>query len=421
MGFPDKERTKVTIHRPRPFLLPMQALLLLLTIPAIVRSEPTTCAWPQWRGPNHNGIVSNTGFNFDWKTKPPVKRWQIQVGIGFSSIAVCDGKVFTMGHRDEKDLVYCLDLKTGHEHWTHSYDAPLDDGYYEGGPNATPSVEGDRVYTLGKHGQVYCLDVNNGDVVWQQNLEQLGLKPPDMGFSGGPLLWKDRLFFNAGSAGIALEKSDGGVAWKSDPGPASYAAPVLFEDKGKPVLALFTARALDALDPDTGTALWSYPWKTSYDINAADPIILDQKMFLASGYSRGCGVIDFSSGKPEEIWQNKAIKSHFSPNVLLDGCVYGLSGQSNNPAEFVCVDFHSGDVKWEQRGFKVGTVTVVDGKLLILDGEGELVAAEANPRQYREIGRFRILTGKCWTTPAIADGCLLARNAEGDLVCYEKR
>src|SRR6266478_3396030 len=158
---------------------------------------------PQWRGPNRNGISSEK-ISVTWPAGGPKVRWRAPVGTGFSSISASQGRVYTMGNSGEQDTIWCLDAATGKELWKHTYAAKLGPQYYEGGPGSTPTVAGDRVFTIGKWGDVLCLDATNGAVVWQRDLRKDGITPNRWGFAGSPLVWRDLVILNAGTAGIAL-------------------------------------------------------------------------------------------------------------------------------------------------------------------------------------------------------------------------
>lgn len=166
--------------------------------------------WPRWRGPDSNGVSTEKGWTIDWPKEGPRQLWKASVGIGFSSVAVAQGRLFTLGNREGTDVVYCFDAATGRELWKHSYPCPIDAKYYEGGPGATPTVDGDRVFTLSKRGHLFCFDAGTGRIVWKKNLmEELGVTKPEWGFAGSPLVEGNLLILNVGGAGTAIRQSRG--------------------------------------------------------------------------------------------------------------------------------------------------------------------------------------------------------------------
>ena len=146
--------------------------------------------WPQWRGPDRNGLSSER-ISTNWPADGPKLLWRAEVGIGFSSIAVCQGRAYTLGNANNKDTVWCLDALTGKLLWTHCYPSRLDPQWYEGGPGATPTVLSNRVYTISKWGDFFCLDAVKGTVLWRRDLRQDHFKPNRWGFAGSPLLWRN--------------------------------------------------------------------------------------------------------------------------------------------------------------------------------------------------------------------------------------
>jgi outer membrane protein assembly factor BamB len=323
-----------------------------------------------------------------------------------------------MGNSGNRDIVYCLDVKDGETVWTFSYDCRL--GQYPG-PRATPSVDEGRVYTLSQEGHLFCLNAKNGKVVWKAHLvDDFGMRPPTWGFAGSPVIERDLLILNAGVAGIALDKKSGNKVWASKPGIGSYAAPVLFDVNGKRYAALFGERALYGVELETGKPVWSYPWKTSHDVNAADPLIAGNRIFISSNYGSGCAVLQINGSKPRVLWKNSKFNSHFSSFIYIDGYIYGNDGTAwSDRGFFRCIDADSGKEKWSASlGF--GSLIAVNDKLIMLNSTGDLIIAEATPEAYVEIARAEdIIPRKCWTPPAFANGRLYLRNDRGEIRCID--
>jgi len=185
--------------------------------------------WPRWRGTDFNGISRETGWSAAWPQEGPKQLWKANVGTGFSSIAVNNGRAYTLGNVNDTETIYCLDANTGKVLWKHSYACSVDPNLYEGGPNATPTVEGNTVYSFSRKGHVLALDAADGHVIWSKNIHtELGVKTPDWGFSGSPLVEGQLLIINAGPAGMALDKATGKVLWSSGKESAGYSSPVPF-------------------------------------------------------------------------------------------------------------------------------------------------------------------------------------------------
>lgn len=377
--------------------------------------------WPNWRGPNHDGISSETGWLTTWPEVGPTVLWKAEVGTGFASISVSNGRAFTMGNIKNTDVLYCLNAETGAEIWKQSYPSRLLANSHEGGPCATPTVQDGAVYTFSKSGDAIRFDAATGQVVWHKNLvKELGLKPPTWYFAGSVLPVGNLVILNAGTYGVALNKADGSVAWQNGKTAPGYATAVPFGQAGQCV-AMPVCREMVGLAPQTGKVLWKVPWKTDYDINAADVIVSGDTVFISSGYNEGCALYRITGSEVTEVWKNKNMRNQVNSSVLWKGHLYGFDGQVGGGAKLACLDFQTGQKLWSQGGMGTGSLMLADGKLIILSEDGKLVIAEASPEEFKELASARILTGKCWTIPVLANGRIYARNAAGQLVCVDVR
>lgn len=403
----------------------ISGLVLLLLFVAIFQWEAASVFgndWPCWRGPDRDGISREHDWTSTWPTEGPKVLWKSSAGIGFASVAVAQGRLFTLGNIDGAEVVVCLDAETGHVVWRHSYPCSLDPEYHEGGPGATPTVDGDRVFTVGKRGHFFCFDAANGRIIWRMNLtENLGATKPRWGFAGSPLILSNLILLNAGAAGAALEKSTGKVVWSSGTNACGYATPVPYKFGNEQCVAIFAAKALVGVRVNDGKEQWRHPWITKWDINAADPILAGEQFFISS-FDRGCALLQIKSGTPSVKWENKSMANHFNSCVLLKGFAYGINGNTDQPEKDLrCVELATGQLKWKHEGLGLGSVTSANGKLILLSEKGELIIAEASPETFKPIARAQVLGGKCWTVPVLANGRIYCRNAQGTLVCLDVR
>jgi outer membrane protein assembly factor BamB len=371
--------------------------------------------WPQWRGPQRNGISAETGWQTRWPDAGPRRLWTARVGEGFAAVAVQEGRVYTVGNAGEKDTVYCLDARTGKPLWRHSY--PCASGNYSG-PRATPTVDGNRVYTLSREAQAFCLDAASGRVIWSKDLRrETGARTPQWGFAGSPLLDGNRVLYNVGTAGVALEKGSGRLVWQSGGGAAGYASPVLYTVGNQRGVALFTASGIVGVNPANGRRLWQYPWRTQFDVNAADPIFTGDTVFISSNYNRGCALLRVGrGGRPAVVWENRNMRNHFNSCVLLGGYLYG-----NDENTLKCIDLKTGQERWRRRGIDKGGLLAAAGHLIVLTGRGTLLVVRATPERYVEVAQAPVMQGTCWTPPVLANGALYCRSHEGELVCLDLR
>lgn len=373
--------------------------------------------WPQWRGPHRNGHTESASpFGPETRLSPV---WTAEVGTGFSSIAVADGRVLTVGNSDNIDTLWCLSAADGGVLWKHSYPAELDPNLFEGGPTATPTISGGRAYIISRAGEIFCLDVVTGQVIWSRKVdERYAQNAPAWGYAGSPLVAGGSVFFNVGSHGLCLSTASGEVVWESDNSEqAGYTSPLLVRTGESQLLLLESEKRLNAVDPATGRVAWTLPWITRYGINAADPVAIDgEHVIVSSGYGKGTALIEFDAAGAREVWRVRDLKNQMSPGVLLGGSLFAVDGDAGQETRLVCLDPGTGQVRWGETGLGSGTLIGVNNQLLVLSEDGELVVIEANPETFAPLVRFRILTGKCWTPIAYADQMIFARNATGTIV-----
>ncbi len=387
----------------------MKTALLFLAL----TTHTQAADWPLWRGPNHDGISAEKLAGTEVK-----KLWNAQIGIGFASFTVADGRVYTTGHADDKDTVFCFDAASGKQVWKHDYAADLGDKYYEGGTSATPTIEDGKAYHLSRWGDLFCFDAATGKAVWQKNIQkETEADIPDWGFAGSPLVYGKLLILNVGKAGTAVEKATGKLVWKSDTANAGYSTPYPINVNGKAQVVLGSGRAYKGVDPTNGTVLWEHTWSTSYGVNAADPILSGTKLFISSGYNKGCALLDLASTTPTEVWRSRVMKNQFNSSVLIDGHLYGSDGDEGKTASLKCIDFATGAEKWSEASTGFCSLMAADGKLIIVTAKGELIIAKANSAKFEPISRTQALTGRCWSAPVLANGRIYARNAAGQMVC----
>jgi outer membrane protein assembly factor BamB len=398
------------------------SLLSRVAVSLLLLCATARADWPQYRGPSQNGVSAEKAFNAAAANAPAVL-WKANVGKGISSVTVLGGRAYTMGNTNGTDNVYCFDAKSGRELWRQQFTVSLDPKLFEGGPRSTPSVDGTRVYILSHTGDLRCLDAANGRKIWERNLvREFGGRRPDWGYSGSPLLTGSVVICDAGGPGastVALDKLTGSVVWKSGSDEPGYATPVLAELAGQATVVSFRAAALVGCEPKSGKELWRFPWKTSYDINAATPLVIGaDKIFISSGYNTGCALVQIARGQANQLWRNKNLRAHFNSPVTANGSIFGIDGNAGG-GNLVCLETATGARRWEEKSVKGGAMILADGKLIILTEKGELVICEASPAGFRPLSRSRVLEHRCWAQPTLDAGRLFLRNNEGDLVCLD--
>lgn len=400
-----------------PFSCLAVGLLAIVATGATRRASADGGDWPQWRGPERDGISRET----DWVAEGnPDSVWEKSVGLGYSTVSIRDGLLYTLGYdRDTGlDVVWCLDAETGEEIWTHTYPSKIWAQMHSGGTLTTPSIDGDVVYTTNREGRVFCFDAKDGEVLWERHLvEEYEMPHPKWGFGASPLVLDDMIVLNMGNV-IAVDKESGETLWKSEQNYGdAYSTPQAFELDGRGCLAVFASRGLAILEREKGAQLQFHEWRTRYDINAATPIVIGDKVFISSGMNRGCALIEVDGDAPKVVWENKSMCNKMSGCVLVDGHLYGFDDRNM----LKCMDL-DGEEKWRQRGLGLGALLAAGDRLIVMSSKGELVVAEATPEGYQELSRTKILDGGVyWTTPVLSNGRIYCRNSMGELVCRDHR
>jgi outer membrane protein assembly factor BamB len=388
----------------------------------VVPFTPLADDWPNFRGPNWNGISTETRWDSaalgrDLRAEPPNIEWVVEVGKGYTSVAVRGRTLYTIGNDRDVDTVYCIDSRSGSVRWEYSYDCRQ--GNYPG-PRATPTIDGDRLYTVSQVGDVFCFDASAGTVIWQRHLvDDFDLRPPAWGFAGSARIDGNLVILNAGKHGIALDKEDGGLVWSGGPGQAAYATPVVFDHDGTRLAAIFAGPGLYVVDVETGDEVAFYRWRTQQGINVADPVIHGDSIFISSAYNVGGALLRFTGNRLVEVWSNQEMHNHFSSCVYLDGYLYGFDHDQNRRYGYLkCLEWDTGRVVWEER-LGVGSITVADGKMITLTGSGQIRIVPATPAGYAVLSEAALPRSIYWTAPVLADGRLYVRNLKGDLFCIE--
>lgn len=292
------------------------------------------------------------------------------------------------------------------------------------GPRATPTVVDDLVYTLGASGMLHCLKLADGAMVWRHNLtEKFEAKAPDCGYTASPLVEGDRVIVppggSAGRSVAAFQRRTGALAWSSLDDAPGYSSPVAATLAGVRQVLLLTLTRLVALDPATGAELWSFPWGSPEYPNIATPIVVDDYVFISTGYGIGCALLKISKtdGRlhAEKVYANNRMRNHFATSVYHGQHLYGFS-------EFMltCMEVRSGKVKWTARGYQKGSLLAAGDQLIVLGEQGKLGLVAADPEKYRELSACTPVSSKCWTPPVLADGRLYVRSADA-LLCFDLR
>jgi outer membrane protein assembly factor BamB len=384
--------------------------------------------WPQWRGPFRDGVTGGAGLATSWPAEGPPLLWKVRGGDGYSSLAIASGRVFTLMRDCAEEVAICWDADRGSERWRFPYPGPGLSLPHGGGPRATPSVDGDRVYFLGAGGALHCLRVTDGRKVWAHQLaDEFGgpdvFERSNWGYACSPLVEGGLVFtLTGGASGNALaafDKCTGKLAWKAADDLPSYSSPIAVTIHGVRQIVFFTGRGLVGVAPRDGTILWRHDWETTDHCNIATPIAAGPYLFISSAYDHGCALLEIGHGPggwtADLVYTHRRMRNHFATCVLLGEHLYGFDN-----AILVCMDFRTGEVCWRRQGFGKGCVLGAGSRLLILSDSGKLVLAEATPAEYREKASVQVSNARCFTLPALADGRLYVRD-QHHVFCFDLR
>src|SRR4051812_783375 len=440
------------------------ALFVFLSIVALAAQPARADDWPQWLGPNRDGIWRETGLLQTFPEQGLKVNWRAPVGAGYSGPAVAGGRVFVTdrvatknapkpasafdrGRIPGKERVLCLDEKTGKEIWHHEYDCAYTVSY-PAGPRTTPTVDGDRVYTLGAEGHLFCFNVADGKILWQRLLSGENAPTPMWGFAGHPLVDGDKLICltaDADATVTAFDKLTGKPLWRALPAKEpGYAPPMIHTSGGVRQLILWNPQSLNGLDPETGKVYWTQEWGPSkYGGTIMTPqFARDAKLgnvLLVSEQYDGATLLKLSDDAPKAslLWhrpeRNKTVHTVVTSPVLRGGYAYGI----DYTGPLVCVELATGNRVWantdatsyteERVGWTTAFLTPIGetgSRFIIANEHGDLVLAYLTPKGYLEVSRTHLLqpsnqdAGRAvvWSPPAYADKQIFWRN-DKEMVC----
>lgn len=398
--------------------LSLHASALALATSAV--AAPPDSSWPHWRGPNHDAVSREGGWSVTGRDEP---LWSLNVGLGYSCVAIDAGRLFTLGFHEEEglDRLLCLDPTTGEELWRTEWSGEVLANFHGGGTLTTPSIDGDLLYLSSRFGMGRCVRADTGEVVWTRDYaKELSLEPTFHGFSASPLVLEDRMILVFGDVVACCEKETGDVRWRAGEtgGDGGYSNPVPFELDGRPLIAVYDGTGLVVYDRDDGASVWSYAWKPKGGgVNCCTPIVLGDRVFVSSAYDLGSVMLRLGADPtPELVWDNRQFRNKVSSCVLWDDHIYGF-----DESMLKCLDL-DGNEMWRVRGLGLGTPAIADGKLLVLSSKGHLLIAEATPDGFDELVRRKVLDGGVyWTPPVLLGGLIYVRNSLGDLACLDHR
>jgi outer membrane protein assembly factor BamB len=414
--------------------------------PRPLAKDAVTHDWPAFLGPSHNAVSTETKLS---RRLPPPLIWEFSRGSGYASPAIAGARLVYLHRVGGEELVECLDPETGASQWRFRYPTDYEDRYgYNDGPRSSPVVDASRVFTVGAQGQLHCLELETGTVIWKRDLRKdYHVSQDFFGTASTPLVEGPLVIVNVGAPGgpcvVGFDKATGREVWRAGTewGP-SYASPVPAVVHGKRRVFVFAggessppSGGLMSIDPAGGRVDFVFPWRSRAheSVNASCPVVFDNKVFVSASYRTGGALVgiapDFSHGL---LWSTLEFGLHFNTAVHKDGYLYGFDGRNEPDASLACVDAASGRVVWRETPEEVyrGALLAVDGHFLCLGEHGHLLWLDLRPKGYREISRASLfLAPETWALPVLSRGLLyVTQNAQDvqtrakpRLLCYDLR
>jgi len=378
--------------------------------------------YPQFLGPNRNGMVASPRLARDWKTQPPQRLWAQPVGTGWSGFAVAGHLAITLEQRGENETINAYDLLSGSPIWSYPYPAHFQSTLAGEGPRATPTIAGNRVYALGSSGLLNCLALDTGKLLWSKDILRDSQAELEVwGMSSSPLLVNDQVVVSAGGKNhrslVAYRAADGEFAWGGGTDGAGYSSPLLADLAGVRQILIFNSGGVLAHDPSSGEVLWKYHWPGGHP-HVSTPVVLPgDRLLVSSGYGVGSELLRVQKGtdgkwSASRIWKSNRLKAKFTNLVYRGDFIYGL-----DDGIMACLDATTGEPKWKYGRYGHGQEILVGDLLLVGAESGEMILLDPNPQAAREIARFSALHGKTWNPPALAGQYLVVRN-DKEAACY---
>ena len=384
--------------------------------------------WPQFLGPERNGVYRGPELVEMWGASGPRVVWRKQIGQGLSGPVVAQGRVILFHRVSNREVIEAFDARTGAAQWQYGYPTSYRDDFgFDEGPRAVPVVADGIVYTFGAEGQLHAIDLATGKRMWSEDtMRRFGVPKGFFGAAGSPLVENGRVLANIGGANagvVAFDAKTGKVLWAATNDGASYSSATGATISGRRSAIFLTRNRLIGLDPATGSVQFQRDWRArqAASVNVATPVVVDDLIFVSAEYGPGAAVLRVDGSTLTGLWTSDDVMSnHYATSVYHDGYLYGFHGRQEFSPSFRAVEFRTGKVRWSQDKFQAGSVTLAGDRLLILRETGELILARASPDAFQPVARAQILPPTVRAYPAVDDGFLYARNGN-TLVCLDLR
>jgi len=409
--------------------------ILWLYILGIIILYPHTCLgqdWLQWGGPKGNFIVETKNLAEDWPADGPKRLWKRSLGEGYSTILYKEGRLYTMTSEGDSEIVISLDAKTGETIWTHRFlrkiwpDMSVGYGF---GPNASPLIVNNKIIAIGVAGQMRCLDLNTGKLIWKRDLpKEFGRRKrmEEYGYSASPLRYHESIIVHVGGkehAVIAIDPKTGSNLWKSAPGGVSYAQSSIITLAGQDQYIYFSPEGINGLDPKTGELLWHFVIPVDNG-NHLTPIVKcdENHLFVSSQFNSGGGrllkiVRTKNTFIVQQVWFDSKLRGSCWTNFRIDDYIYGSAG-GHEFSQLTAFEWRTGKIAWQYRGHRMAQCLYADYKILFLDEKGRLGIAKVSPAGINILDTAQVASRISWTLPTLVSTTLYVRDRK-DILALE--
>ncbi len=427
------------------------------TLPPDLGTRRAGIDWTDFLGPGRASKSPETGLHTNWEEKPPRIVWKIYLGTSYGTPAISLGRLVHFDRYGDKARLTCRESETGRKLWTYEHDTEYADMLgYNNGPRCSPVVDGNRVYTYSAEGQLHCVSLGEGKLLWSvDTFKQFGVVQNFFGVGSTPIVYGDLLLVNVGGSPpggppdiysvqgqvesnrtgvVAFDKFTGKVAWQATDEFASYASPVVATIDDRPWCFVFARGGLIGLDPRNGKTDFHFPWRAKLleSVNASCPVVVGNRVFISEVYRVGSALLEVRPKGYDVVWQDgrrtrdKALELHWNTAVHHEGFLYGSCGRNRATAELRCIELNTGKVRWSEPGLGRSSLLQIDGHFICLSEDGTLRLLRVTPERYEMLAELQLkgdegeplLRYPAWAAPIVSRGLLYVRG-KGRLVCLE--
>ena len=408
--------------------------------------------WPQFLGPNQNGKSSEKGIIKDWSNGLPLI-WTKDLDTSYGIGVVSQGKYFQFDRTGNKERLTCLNATTGDEIWKVDQSVEYRDMYgYNNGPRSSPTVYKNWVITYGVAGRLTCVKKSDGSIVWSRDLnKEFGVIQNFFGVACTPVIHDDKVIVMVGgspsedqrlplgrldmvsgngSGIVAFDVQSGKESYRLSNQLASYSTPLLTNISGRITAIAFMRGGLIAFDPDKGTQLWEFPWRSDRleSVNAALPVVRDNQILISECYDIGSAMVEVSAEKTKLLRKDprnrreQSFRAHWATPIEHNGYLFGCSGRNKPDSDLRCIRWSDGKLMWQHNNLTRTSLLYVDDHFVVLDEDGVLELIRATSEKYQRVGELNLtksydghpapfLEPPCWAAPILANGLLYVRGA----------